>query len=117
MADAILVTGATGLIGTSLVRQLRAAGHRVVTLSTADGDISEAMQSVPPVRHVFHLAAKTFVPDSWAHPAEFYRVNVMGAVNVLDYCRRERAGFALVSSYVYANPPQPFLKRDRRFPS
>jgi len=53
---------------------------------------------------VFHLAARMFVPASWENPREFYSTNVMGAVNVLELCRRERASLTLVSSYTYGPP-------------
>ena len=56
------------------------------------------------VGHVFHLAAKTFVPDSWKNPHAFYQTNVMGAVNVLEHCRRHQASLTLISSYVYGQP-------------
>lgn len=100
----MLVTGASGLIGTSLVRELRTRGHRVLTHSGNDGDISEAILNFQGVRHVFHLAAKTFVPDSWIDPPTFYKVNFLGTVKVLDFCRRCNASFTLVSSYAYGTP-------------
>jgi len=105
MGDVILVTGASGMIGSRLVSALRARGDRVITHSRADGDLSEAIPAAEGVRHVFHLAGKSYVPDSWAHPAEFYLVNVQGTVNVLEFCRREKASLTFVSSYVYENPP------------
>ena len=53
---------------------------------------------------VIHLAGRTYVPASWSDPAEFYRVNVLGTVNVLDYCRRTRAKLIYVSGYCYGVP-------------
>jgi nucleoside-diphosphate-sugar epimerase len=53
---------------------------------------------------VFHLAAKTFVPNSWADPLSFYRVNVMGMANVSEFCRRCNASLIFLSSYVYGKP-------------
>ena len=51
-----------------------------------------------------HLAAKTFVPDSWKTPAVFYETNVLGTVNVLELCRRTSASLTFISSYVYGHP-------------
>lgn len=101
--DPILVTGATGFIGRHLTAALRAKGLIVIARGSADGDISCAPINEV-VGHVFHLAGKTFVPESWEAPFNFYAVNVLGTVNVLDLCRRTGASATLVSSYVYATP-------------
>jgi nucleoside-diphosphate-sugar epimerase len=104
MSDAILVTGATGFIGRHLVSALEAAGHTVKAHSRRHGDISSRPPDVDDVRHIFHLAARTFVPDSWSVPASFYEVNVVGTVNVLEFCRRTGASLTFLSSYVYGPP-------------
>ena len=84
----ILVTGATGFIGQKLVVALNDAGYKVVILK---GDVTE-QQSFEKldsfeVEFAFHLAGRTFVPDSWREPAEFERVNVAGTIGVLEFCR------------------------------
>jgi nucleoside-diphosphate-sugar epimerase len=97
----VLVTGADGFIGSHLVNALRAAGHLVATHSTRQGDIRNCNLSFKGVGHVFHLAALTFVPDSWSAPLSFYEVNLLGTVNVLEFCRTRGASLTLISSYVY----------------
>jgi UDP-glucose 4-epimerase len=104
MNGAVLVTGADGFIGTHLVTALRAAGYVFHTHSIADGDISRCVLPFDDVGHVFHLAARTFVPESWSDPRKFYEVNLMGTVNVLEYCRARGASLTLMSSYVYGRP-------------
>lgn len=104
MDKGVLVTGANGFIGTHLVRALRAVGHAVSTHSTREGNITNCPLNFEDVGHVFHLAGKTFVPDSWSTPLGFYAVNVLGTVNVLEFCRAGGASLTLMSSYVYGRP-------------
>jgi len=100
----VLVTGADGFIGTHLVKALRAAGHIVWTHTRRQGDIRNCLLNFEGVGHVFHLAARTFVPESWSAPLGFYEVNLLGTVNVLEYCRASGASLTMVSSYVYGVP-------------
>jgi nucleoside-diphosphate-sugar epimerase len=106
MKDTILVTGADGFIGRHLVTALTRQGHTVERHTRDDGDIAHAALLYEGVTHVFHLAARTFVPESWSHPHAFYETNVLGTVNVLEFCRRRQASLTLVSSYVYGPPQQ-----------
>ncbi len=102
----ILVTGAPGFIGRALCRSLRLHRHEVVELSRRDGDISEpvTLSHIGPVHHVFHLAGRTFVPDSWKDPLGFHKVNMLGTCNVLEYCRLYSARLTFVSAYLYGLP-------------
>jgi len=56
------------------------------------------------VERIVHLAGRSYVPDSWQQPRDFYDANVLGTVNVLDTCRRSNLPVVFVSSYVYGNP-------------
>jgi nucleoside-diphosphate-sugar epimerase len=114
MADDLLITGAQGFIGRFLLPALAAAGLSFRALTRADGDLAQAVPAVPAAGCVIHLAAKTFVPESWQSPHSFYASNVMGTVNVLEFCRRHRARLILISSYVYG-PPQ-YLPIDEDHP-
>jgi nucleoside-diphosphate-sugar epimerase len=104
---AILVTGSQGFVGRALVRRLKDAGHSVVGLDIADGaDVTrrETFREVGPAQAVVHLAARTYVPDSFADPAGFYRTNVLGTLNVLEWGRRHQARVVLAGTYVYGEP-------------
>jgi len=112
MKSEILVTGATGFVGRYLAKALAAGGHVVRSHSSRDGDIASCPLPMDGVGHVFHLAAKTFVPESWTNPSAFYRTNVMGTVNVLEHCRHNRTPVTLVSSYVYGQPQRLPISED-----
>lgn len=104
----ILVTGASGFIGRALASRLKAQGRDVVLIGSADGDIASretlAMFTQQDIAHVFHLAGKTFVPDSWDDPQAFCQTNVLGTVNALEFCRKNRIPMTYVSAYVYGHP-------------
>lgn len=68
--------------------------------------MQRGFNAAPRVDKVFHLAARSYVPDSWKEPAEFYRVNVQGTVDALEYCRRTRAAMVYVSGYCYGIPDE-----------
>jgi nucleoside-diphosphate-sugar epimerase len=102
----ILVTGASGFIGSHLVPRLRAEGHHVVAVDSSAGDVADAStwESLPRTDVVIHLAARSFVPDSWRDPAAYIRSNTLGTVGALDYCRTPGARLVFLSSYMYGEP-------------
>jgi UDP-glucose 4-epimerase len=104
MSKTVLVTGASGFIGRPLSERLEQAGCAVIRHSDTDGDIASCPLPGGGVNHVYHLAARTFVPDSWSDPLPFYATNVLGTVNVAEFCRRHGASLTMLSSYVYGRP-------------
>jgi len=104
MSETILVTGADGFIGQHLVNALRSRGYSVETHSRALGDLAHCALEYVGISHVFHLAGKTFVAESWSDPCSFYQNNVVATANVLEFCRRSGASLTFISSYVYGVP-------------
>ena len=103
----ILVSGATGFVGSALNRRLLGSDKYVVhTSSSRSGDVAEAdtWNTLPEVDVVVHLAARTFVPDSWTDPVAFLRTNFTGTTLALEFCRRHRSRLVFLSSYLYGNP-------------
>jgi CDP-glucose 4,6-dehydratase len=109
----VLVTGATGLVGSWLVRVLVDGGARVVTLvrdhdpqsellrsgtigrtTVVDGrleelaDVERAIASHD-VDTVFHLGAQTLVGTALRDPVGTMEANVRGTWNLLEACRRQ----------------------------
>ena len=86
------ITGASGFVGGWLSEHLVAMGDEVATLpdeidialpGVAEHLITEASPEV-----IYHLAALTHVGRSWEEPAETFRVNVLGTIELLEAVRR-----------------------------
>lgn len=102
----ILITGYSGFIGTHLLQRLSKTEHDIILADISNGiDICDWDQ----IKHfeidvVVHLAGLSFVPDSYNKPAEFYRINYLSTLNVLELCRINNARMIFFSSYVYGHP-------------
>lgn len=103
--DRVVVTGAGGFLGRSLVQRLRTLGIEVRTAGRGDGfDLLGDALPLDGVAQVFHLAAETGVPDAWDDPVRFHLVNTHGTVRVLDQCRRAGCSVSYVGAYIYGVP-------------
>jgi nucleoside-diphosphate-sugar epimerase len=116
-----LITGSTGFIGRALRRRLSNDGYEISELNS-DSDIRKAQSFLRfidlNIHCVFHLAGKTYVPESWQNPGEFYHVNVMGTENVLEFCRQKSIPLIYVSSYLYGQPEKlPISENDQIVPN
>ncbi|NEJ71511.1 NAD-dependent epimerase/dehydratase family protein [Rhizobium phaseoli] len=119
MVDAI-VTGAGGFLGKRLVERLKQAGVEVLAVDRTHGDISEEgiWQALPAARTLFHLAGRTFVPDSWSQGPSFMAANVLGTQHALNWCKRHKARLVFASAYVYGVPERlPIHENDRVRPN
>jgi len=104
----ILVTGSKGFIGNALLKHILPPEYKVYEFNLEDGDISnpEALKVFheKDISHVIHLAGRIYVPDSWNNPHQFYTTNVIGTLNVLEFCRLNQSSLTHVSAYLYGQP-------------
>ncbi len=108
----VLVTGATGLLGGWLTKQLRAVQAEVVTVmrdwvpqselvrsglldqvrvvrgDLRDQELLERVLGEYEIRTVLHLAAQTIVPIANRNPVSTFESNIRGTWTVLETCRR-----------------------------
>jgi GDP-mannose 4,6-dehydratase len=130
--EKVLVTGATGFIGSHLVPKLIERDYDVYTLEryvtgryvlgqtrsvkTFFGDvknhfaIKKIIHEIHPSR-VIHLAAVSPVAYSYDHPHEIIETNLIGTINLAEACLREIPYFKQFlfasTSETYGNGPTP----------
>lgn len=97
----ILVTGATGFLGTALVRGLSADGHAVTALGSKDADLTQP-GSLDRFRggfeQIYHLAAWTQAGDfCLRHPGEQWVINQQINTNVLNWWQQSASRAKLIS--------------------
>jgi CDP-glucose 4,6-dehydratase len=111
----VLVTGATGLVGSALCAQLLQDGAQVAALvrdadpqsqlmrsgdylkiSVISGDLAD-LETVEraiaqhQAETVFHIGAQALVAVAEALPVETFESNIRGTYNVLEACRRQKS--------------------------
>lgn len=109
MNKKILITGGAGFIGSHLVNKLAESGNNVVVIDDlSSGErknisnkikfykadvrskkVLEIFKAEKP-EIVFHLAARPLVEEAYKNPVEAIEVNIMGTVNVLEACRKQK---------------------------
>ena len=124
----VLVTGASGFIGSHLVKRLLQLNYQVVNLDIKRSHISRFYQV--DINHrqalerifekekpdkICHLAALTGVRESIKQPQAYFKTNVLGTLNLLELAVKYgvKDFFFASSSSVYGNQKKaPFKEPD-----
>lgn len=129
----VLVTGASGFVGSHLVKKLISEKSKVITLSqkglkprisTIDeigsvenfGILNNIIKKYK-VNTIFHLAAQPIVEVGQANPLSTFEVNIRGTWNILEAARENNIQKVIVASTVHVygdNPKVPF--KEEYFP-
>ncbi len=144
---AIVVTGVAGFIGFHTAKALLARGEQVVGIDNLNDYYSVALKEARlkeiathenftfhkvdfsdfkaltaalkghPVRKIIHLGAQAGVRYSLTNPFAYTQTNVVGHLNVMEYCRHldgfEHLVYASSSSVYGGNTEMPFRVTDR----
>jgi GDP-4-dehydro-6-deoxy-D-mannose reductase len=122
MSERVLVTGATGFVGTRVCAHLDAQGYDVCSCDLAphpdvenyqacditdEASIKNTLSWAGALDHVIHLAAMTFVPEAAANPEKVIDVNVKGTISLVRMLEEHTPDTRLLfvsSSEVYGAP-------------
>jgi UDP-glucose 4-epimerase len=100
----ILVTGGAGFVGTNLIKRLLKEGHQVVSIDNYNTGLKSNHQEgaeyleydirninsydwVKP-EFVFHMAAIARIQPSFVKPQEYFEVNALGTMKLIDWCAK-----------------------------
>ncbi len=113
-SERVLITGITGFVAPYIAKKLIEQNYQVTGLQspradfrkpkrlgamgiTSDiqiitGDVTDLTSILTAIQRsqpdwIFHLAAQSFVPDSFSDPVRTFRVNCLGTVNILEAAR------------------------------
>jgi UDP-glucose 4-epimerase len=102
----ILITGSNGFIGKALVSRFQQRYDLIKTGNSKSLNICDpsACERLPTADTIIHLAALSFIPESFEVPAAYYRNNIVSTINMLEKARKDGSKFIFFSTYVYGRP-------------
>lgn len=113
----VMITGSSGFIGRNVTKVLENENLEIIKVSRSEGynlvnwsQVSEIVKCDV----IIHLAANTFVPDSFNNPREYYENNISATLNVLELARVWDSRLIYLSSYCYGAPQ--YIPVDEKHP-
>lgn len=122
MKDSVLVTGASGFVGRSLLGLLKSEHYHVipmvrspkklpseVVLDFTDDNFVQKIQDLPHVNAIIHLGAKV---DWKATKTELFVPNVLATANLVDWAKNIGAYFVFASMATVCGVNNPLITKD-----
>ena len=116
----ILIIGCTGFLGTALSKELNndLINYRLFYFDSKAHRIEDKKSlfnyDLLDIDHVFHFAGKSSVVESWNSTFDYFQSNVIGTLNVLEFCKRNKSSLTFMSSYLYGIPESlPIYESDK----
>ncbi|MBA94296.1 MAG: hypothetical protein CMP21_00825 [Rickettsiales bacterium] len=102
----ILLTGANGFIGKNI---LESSSNNFIEITKNSYENILELPTLLKIKEkidvVIHLAAKTYVPDSFKDPYSFYEFNFKSTLNIAEFCKQKKVPLCLyLNTYLYGNP-------------
>lgn len=103
----VLITGSGGFIGKSLAQKLKELNYKVFTLDRHEKENilePQTLSKFKTIDTVFHLAAVVGYKKVQENIYLAYRTNVLGTINVLNFCLWQKAKLIFPSTFIYGPP-------------
>jgi nucleoside-diphosphate-sugar epimerase len=103
----VAISGTNGFVGKHLIDFYMNGKHNIYPLNKQNGyDLNNEIiyNQLPKLDIIVHLAAKSYVPDSFNNPSIFYQNNIISTLNILELAKKNNSKIIFFSSYLYGNP-------------
>lgn len=103
----VLVTGSEGFIGKNLIQKLKQLNYKVFILNHHKKENilnPQIFSRLKNIDTVFHLAAVVGYKKVQENLCSAYRTNVLGTINILNFCLRQKAKLIFPSTFIYGPP-------------